>query len=105
MNEELINYMNLNTSDEMVRQVAYFIWGSAIATTRAFKSVEIKIDPKTRRIFISVTLYWWANFKKAEVLRRYWLAKAERRCQRHVPEGWRILLYYKKGGNDGAGDR
>jgi len=93
--EELEDYMNLATSDEQVEQVAYLIWGAVASTTRAFKKVDVKIDPDTQRVFLSVELYWWARSKKLSLLRRYWLAKAERKCGLHVPTGWKNLIYYK----------
>ena len=91
--------LNYQTSDEMVSQMAYIIWGAVASTTRAFYKVSMRIDPLTKRIFLSVRLRWWAKWKKLELFRKYWLAKAERKAKRHIPEGWKELIYYERGGN------
>ena len=95
MSEDLEEFLNLSTSDEQVKQIAWLIWGAVVSTSRAFKKVAVKIDPETQRVFLSVELYWWAKSKRLEILRKYWLAKADRKCQPHVPTGWKKLIYYK----------
>ena len=87
--------LNLATSDQMVDQVAFIIWSSVVSTTIAFNKVEVKFDSDNQRIFISINLKWWARIRKFEILRKYWLAKAERRGGPHIPSGWKSLFYYK----------
>lgn len=82
---------------DTTEMVSYMIWGAAITTTRAFEGATLKIDPNTNRVFVSIRLRWWAKFGKFKPLRDAWLARAERRCKEHTPEGWRVLVYYEGG--------
>jgi hypothetical protein len=75
----------------------YAILGAAMTATRAFDKVSLKIDANTQRIFVAITLRWWAKYKKMEKLRQAWLGRAERRCRECLPEGWRLLVYYDRG--------
>lgn len=100
--EELRNDLNeavakLANQQTMVELTTEMIWGAVVTTTRAFDKVTIRIDPATSRVFISIKLRWWAKWKRAELLRKIWLARAEQRCKPHVPEGWRTLIYYENG--------
>lgn len=85
----------ITDADGMVEQMTYMMFGAVVTTTKAFENVEIKLNADSQRIFISITIRWFAKFKKFETLRKYWLAKAERRVQKYAPKGWRILIYYK----------
>ena len=89
--------MNLSTSDEMVSQVAFTIWAPIVSSSWAFKKVNVKVDPETHRIFACIHLHWWARSNKVRLLRRYWIAKAERKSAPFIPTGWKILIYYEKG--------
>ena len=98
----ILNDMNnvsdkISSSDEMVEQIGYMIFGAVATTTKAFGDVEIKFNSDSHRIFIAISLRWFAKAKRLETFRKYWLAKAERRVEKHVPKGWRVLLYYKQG--------
>jgi len=94
--EQLSEYLGIKSQDDMIEQVSYLIWGAVVTTTKAFAKVEIKIDSNSNRIFISIGLRWWAKFKRFELLRKYWLAKAERRASKHVMNNWKSLIYYKE---------
>jgi len=85
----------ISDSGQAAEQIAYLIWGAVVSTTMAFGKVEIRIDPKTQRVFLAIELRRWARIKKMELFRRYWLAKADRKCSPFVPTGWKKLLYYK----------
>lgn len=100
--EELREELNdtvgkMSTQHTMLEMTNYAIWGAVVTATRAFDVVSLKVDPATCRIFVSIKLRWWAKFKRGEVLRKIWLVRAEQRCKEHVPEGWRLLLYYDGG--------
>jgi hypothetical protein len=102
----ILNDMNdvsdkISSADEMVEQMSFMIFGAVVTTTKAFGDVEIKLNSESQRVFISITLRWFARIKRLESFRKYWLAKAERRAQKYVPKGWRMLCYYKQGeGNE-----
>ena len=85
------------SGDDMANQAAELVWGSVATTTRAFEKVEVKIDPGSRRVFLSISLRWWARHKRFELFRKYWMAKAERRSKPFIPSGWKPLIYYKEG--------
>lgn len=87
----------ISSSDEMVEQMGYMIFGAVATTTKAFGNVEIKFNADSQRIFIAISLRWFAKHKKLETFRKYWLAKAERRAEKYIPKGWRPLIYYKQG--------
>ncbi len=91
--------LNFSTDSQMAEMVAYNIWGAAVTTTRAFKNVQVKIDPGTCRVFIVVQLRWFA--KKLERFHDFWLKKCEQRCMQQVPTGWRLLVYYERKNKDG----
>jgi len=83
------------TSGSMVELVSYLIFGAVMTSSKAFKSAEIRIDPKTSRVFAAVELRWWARLKRLEPFREFWLRRAEERSRQYVPEGWRLLVYFK----------
>jgi len=85
------------SADDMVERMTYMMFGSVVTTTKGFENVEIKLDADSQRVFICISLRWFAKHKRLEGVRKYWLAKAERRVQKYVPHGWRVLLYYKQG--------
>ena len=80
----------------MAEQVNYAIWGAAVTTTRAFDKVTLTIDPNINRVFVKIKLRWFANSKRLKRLHDAWLARAERRCKEHLPENWKLLVYYEK---------
>lgn len=84
------------SADDMVERMTYMMFGSVVTTTKGFENVEIKLDADSQRVFIGITLRWFAKYKRLENMRKYWLAKAERRVQKYVPHGWKILIYYKQ---------
>jgi len=94
--EQLKANLSQITGTEYSETVAFFIWGSVVSSSRAFKNVNVKIDVTTQRVFISIELKWWAKVRKFNLFRDYWLAKAERKLKPHIPKGWRFLVYYEK---------
>jgi len=86
----------LSTSDNMVEQMMFMLFGAISTTTKAFGEVEMKLDANSNRIFVAINLRWFAKNKKLESFRKYWLAKAERRAEKFIPKGWKILIYYKQ---------
>ena len=89
--------MNMATDgDQMVEQLSFILWGAAVQSTRAFGNVEIRISSETRRIFIVITLRWWAKYKRFGKLRKVWLTRAEKKVREQMPENWRLLIYYAK---------
>ena len=89
--------LNPNTisGDDMANQAAEIIWGSVATASRAFEKVKVKIDPTSRRIFLAISLRWWAKHKRFEMFRKYWMAKAERKSKPFIPPGWKPLIYYQ----------
>lgn len=85
-------------SDEMVSTAVYMIFGAVMSSARAYEGCQIKIDPKTKRIFVAIQLRWWAKYKKLKKLQKYWLAKTERKAKKFIPNGFKTLYYY--GGGD-----
>lgn len=86
----------ISSADQMVEQMTYMLFGAIATTTKAFGHVEIKMSAESQRIFVSIELRWFAKFKNMEALRKYWLAKAERRAVKYMPKDWKILIYYKQ---------
>jgi hypothetical protein len=82
-------------SFDMTEMVSYNIWGAVVTTTRAFKSVSLKVDANTQRVFVSIALRWWTKYGKFKKLRDFWLKRAETRCREMVPSGWKLLIYYE----------
>lgn len=87
----------ITDADGMVEQMTYMMFGSVVTTTKGFENVEIKLDAESQRVFICVTVRWFARMKRMEAVRKYWLAKAERRVKKYIPYGWKVLIYYKQG--------
>lgn len=84
------------TGDVYAEQVTYNIWASIAITTKAFKKIDMKIDPKSQRIFAAISLAWWASFKRFERIRNFWLKKAEKAAEEYKPNGWKLLIYYRR---------
>lgn len=96
LDEELQNRMpGLGSSQGMVEQISYMIFGAAVTATRAFDKVVVKVEPEVNRIFVSITLRWWANFGRFKPLHAAWLHRAEKRCLEQTPTGWKLLIYYE----------
>lgn len=82
---------------QMGEALTQALWGAAATTTRAFGNVSLKIDTNSNRIFVAITLRWWARSSRFDFFHRSWLARAERRCQGQMPSGWKLLVYYERG--------
>lgn len=93
----------MSSPNLMDEQLAYLIWGSVVTTTRAYESVTININVEIQRIFVSVRLRWWARFKKFDVIKGFWLKRAQERAAKYIPNGWRLLVYYERGNENTAG--
>lgn len=92
--EELEAALHQVSPTDEASKVSYFIWGAAVTTTRAFENVQLRVDPDSNRVFVKVKLRWFAKSAKFKMLHNAWLARAERRCREHLPEGWKLLIYY-----------
>jgi hypothetical protein len=97
--QEIEQQLNFSTDNDMVEAVAYNIWGAAVTTTRAFKKVQVRIDPGTQRVFVVVQLRYLAN--RMERFHEFWIKRCEDKCRKFIPAGWKILTYYGRGGKDG----
>jgi len=86
--------LDIASSGDMVERVSYSIWGAIATTTRGFGKVEIKIEPKIKRVFAKVEIRWMVNHKKMNKIHAIWLKRAEVRAKEYVPEGWSLLVYY-----------
>jgi hypothetical protein len=95
--EDALMQHTTGTAGGQDEQVSFMIWGAVVTTTRAFSNVEIKVDAVTNRVFVTISLRWWAKIKKFNKFRDAWMRLAEKRCKPYIPEGWRLLIYYKKG--------
>jgi hypothetical protein len=103
LQDELNNKVNqISSGFQAAEMMSYAIWGAAVTTTRAFEKVSMKIDPNTHRIFVAITVRWWARYKKFKPLRDAWLRMAEKRCTEQLPENWKILVYYTDGEKGGS---
>jgi len=87
----------ISSASEMAEQVTFLMFGAVVTTTRAFDKVKIKVDSATNRVFIAVSLKWWANHKRLEKLHKVWLRLAESRCKEVTPENWKVLIYIDRG--------
>lgn len=101
MSEDLKQSLNdkvskISSAFDASEMTSYAIWGAAVTTTRAFESVKMQVDPMTQRIFVGITLRWWAKAKRLKLLHDSWLKRAEARCCDQLPEGWKLLIYYVK---------
>lgn len=83
------------TPQGMVEQISYMIFGAAVTATRAFDKVVVKVEPEVNRIFVSITLRWWAKSPRMKKLHDAWLHRAEERCKEQVPTGWKFLVFYE----------
>lgn len=86
--------MDIASAGDMVERISYSIWGAVATTTRGYGKVEIKIEPKIKRVFAKVELRWAVNHKKMKKIHDAWLRRAEKRAKEYVPEGYNILVYY-----------
>jgi hypothetical protein len=86
----------VSSQTEMTEIVSYNIWGAAVTTTRAFDKVTLKLDANTCRVFVCVSLRWWARFDKFKRLQDAWIKHCERRVEECLPTGWKSLVYYEK---------
>jgi hypothetical protein len=101
MSDQLRDQLNnltsgIATSMDMSEMLSYSIWGAAVTTTRAFEKVTLRVDTNSNRIFVSVKLRWWATFEKFKRLQDAWLSRCEDRVKEHIPEGWKVLVYYER---------
>jgi hypothetical protein len=90
----------MSASHDVAAQVSYMIFGAAATTTRAFEKVVVKVEPGLNRVFVAITLRWFAKYKKMKPLREAWLRRADQRCKEHAPTGYKVLCYYE-GFNEG----
>lgn len=98
LNEHLNDQVaKLSGGHDAAEMASYAIWGAAATATRAFENVTLKVDPYTQRIFVGVSLRWWARSKRFGALHKAWLDRAERRCLTQIPEGYKLLVYYVGG--------
>lgn len=102
MSQDLTDDLNQKTEQmfsgptDMVEMLNYTIWGSVVTTTRAFGLVKLKVDTNANRIYVAIKLRWWADVMRFEKLHRAWLIRAEDRCKKHIPDGWRVVVYYDR---------
>ena len=97
--EDLEMQFALANSNDMSEQVSYNMWATVVSSAKAFGVVKVKIDPTNCRIYLSVSLRWWAKAKRLEIFRSVWLRRAEDRVKAVIPEGWRFLIYYEHNPN------
>jgi hypothetical protein len=97
---EQMNQMaqGISTPFDMSEMLSYAIWGAVVTATRAFEKVTLRVDTNTNRIFVSIRLRWWAKFDKFKRIQDAWLLRAEERCKPHVPENFKLLIYYDRSG-------
>lgn len=95
----------LSTPGSMNDQLAYLIWGSVVTTTRAFSKVTININLETQRVFVAVSVRWWAKYDKFKKMRAFWLKRAEANAAKYMPNGWRLLVYFGTSADGIGGER
>lgn len=86
----------------------YYVWGAVVTITPSFRYVIINVEPEIQRVFIKVKLRWyarinWLFFRNfMEWQRERWRSLAQRAVEKHIPMGYKVLVYYDNNIEEGV---